>query len=175
MYHNLWKSDIWKSNTSEKSNFRLGHVVQDHAVSLLSETCVKWLSRSLVGVWTIHLKHSEIYVCQNMDHFPPKFGSNNFPTNIFETTTYTTSVFLNPPTKRIYFFSKKQHGVHQRHHAVGWLVTNAVASNCLWKQEASGVPKGPRRRPTSYIGFMCAMVKSRYIGDGHPTFYRESL
>ena len=29
--------------------------------------------------------------------------------------------------------------------------------------------------PENNGGFICAMVKSRYIGDGHPTFNRESL
>ena len=42
----------------------------------------------LVGVWTIHLKHSEIYVCQKMGHFSPIFlGVNTSLTEIFEANT----------------------------------------------------------------------------------------
>ena len=42
-----------------------------------------------------------------------------------------------------------------------------------------GTPKYPNpfhnHRAPNHQSTICAMVKSRYIGDGHPTFNRESL
>ena len=50
----------------------------------------------LVGVWTIHLKHSEIYVCQKMAHFSPIFlGVKHFLNKNLRSQHHIQSVFLN--------------------------------------------------------------------------------
>ncbi len=57
-------------------------------------------------------------------------------------------------------------------HALASLPRGSEVFNQRWELKNSNKQHqgGIRKDPT-----ICAMVKSRYIGDGHPTFNRESL
>lgn len=91
-----------------------------------------------VGVWTIHLKQSEIYVCQKMGHFSPNLlGVKHFFNKNLRSQHHIQSVFLNiHPTTNHFFCKTALCPSTSSTRQVAFLI--GLASNYLWKQEASG-------------------------------------
>lgn len=120
VYHNLWKSYIWKSIHLQKISLFRSCGLKPCAVFIVRGAQVRSGCLCLVGVWTIHLKHSEIYVCQKTGHSSPNFlGVNTSWTKIFEANTIYSQCFGTSTPLQIHFFWK-QHSVHQRHQPVRW-------------------------------------------------------
>ena len=138
VYHNLWKSYIWKSIHLQKIRLFRSCGLKPCAVFIVRGAEVRSGCLCLVGVWTIHLKQSEIYVCQKMGHFSPIFlGANTSLTKIFEANTIYSQCFGTSTPLQIHFLLKtalcpSTSSTRQ----VAFLI--GLASNYLWKQEASG-------------------------------------
>ena len=105
MYRNLWKSYIWKSIHLQKNPLFRSCGSKPCAVFIVRGAQVRSGFLCLVGVWTIHLKHSEIYVCQKMGSFLPKFfGSKHFFNRNLRSQHHIQSVFWNiHPTTNPFF------------------------------------------------------------------------
>ena len=106
VYHNLWKSYIWKSIHLQKIRlFRSCGLKPCGCFYCQRRRGAKWLSMSSLVFGPFIWNSLEIYVCQKMGHFSPIFlGANTSLTKIFEANTIYSQCFGTSTPLQIPFF-----------------------------------------------------------------------